>query len=182
MMIALGVLETNSIARGVEAGDAMLKTAAVTLEKAGPVCPGKYTVVISGEVAAVTAAMDAGRAQARDALVDDLTIASLDPQVLGAIAGCADVGPVASLGVMEFFSIAAAVVAADCAAKAANVRLIEVRLGLGIGGKSFVSLCGEVAAVQAAIDAGTQTAAAKGLLVSTCVIPAPRPEIFSSML
>ena len=52
-MISLGLLETNSIARGVEAGDAMLKAADVTLIKAGPVCPGKYTVLIYGEVAAV---------------------------------------------------------------------------------------------------------------------------------
>ena len=57
-----------------------------------------------------------------------------------------------------------------------------MRLGLGIGGKSFVSLCGDVAAVQAAIDAGTKIAKEQGLLVSTCVIPSPRKEIFDSML
>ena len=58
-MIALGLLETNSIARGVIAGDAMLKAAEVTLLRAGAVCPGKYTVVIYGEVAAVAAAVHA---------------------------------------------------------------------------------------------------------------------------
>ena len=46
------------------------------------------------------------------------------------------------MGVMEFYTIAAAVVAADLAAKAADVHLMEVRLGLGIGGKSYVTLCG----------------------------------------
>lgn len=181
-MISLGLLETSSIARGVEAGDAMLKAADVRLLKAGPVCPGKYTVVISGEVASVAAAMDAGKAQAGASLVDDLTIASLDPQVTAAIAGCVPPAVVTALGVMEFFSIAAAVVAADLAAKAADVNLLEVRLGLGIGGKSYVSLCGEVAAVQSAIEAGIKPASADGLLVSTCVIPSPREEIFNSML
>ena len=77
---------------------------------------------------------------------------------------------------------AAAVVAADLAAKAADVHLMEVRLGLGIGGKSYVTLCGEVAAVQAAIDAGTVPSRKNGTLVSTCVIPSPRHEIFESML
>ena len=181
-MISLGLLETNSIAKGVEAGDAMLKASDVTLLKAGPVCPGKYTVVIHGEVAAVAAAMDAGRACAQDCLVDDLTIASLDPQVIDAMSGCSEVPPLQALGVMEFFSLASAVIAADLAAKAAAIKLIDVRLGIGIGGKAFVSLCGEVAAVQAAIDAGVQDAAAKGLLHSTCVIPSPREEIFQSML
>ncbi len=181
-MISLGLLETNSIAKGVEAGDAMLKAADVTLLRAGTVCPGKYIVLISGEVAAVAAAMDAGRVYARESLVDDLTIASLDPQVISAMSGCTETIAVAALGVMEFFSIAAAVVAADQAAKAADVKLIEVRLGVGIGGKSFVALTGEVAAVAAAVEAGIKNASEKGLLLSTCVIPSPRREIFESML
>ena len=181
-MISLGLLETNSIARGVEAGDFMLKAAEVTLIKAGPVCPGKYTVVIYGEVAAVSASMDAGRRAAGDSLVDDLVIASLDPQVIDAIGGGNVPCDLNAMGVMEFYSIAAAVVGADLAAKAADVRLMEVRLGLGIGGKSFVTLSGEVAAVQSAIDAGIKPASEKGLLVSTCVIPSPRHEIFESML
>lgn len=181
-MISLGLLELNSIARGVEAGDIMLKTAEVTLIKAGTVCPGKYTVVIYGEVAAVAASMDAGKRIAGEYLVDDLTIASLDPQVIPAIAGGNEVGELNAMGVMEFYSIASAVVAADLAAKAADVRLMEVRLGFGIGGKSFVTLSGEVAAVRSAIDAGIVQGRDKGLLVSTCVIPSPRKEIFEAML
>ena len=181
-MISLGLLETNSIARGVIAGDAMLKAAEVTLLKAGAVCPGKYTVVIFGEVAAVSASMDAGRQYAGEYLVDDLTIASLDPQVVQAISGGNPPSAVSAMGVMEFYTISAAVVAADLAAKAADVRLMEVRLGLGIGGKSYVTLCGEVAAVQSAIDAGTAPSKRNGTLVSTCVIPSPRPEIFEAML
>ena len=52
-----------------------------------------------------------------------------------------------AVGVMEFFSVTAAVYAADAAAKAADVTLLDVRLGVGIGGKSFAVLTGEVAAV-----------------------------------
>ena len=173
-MIALGLLETNSIARGVIAGDAMLKAAEVTLLKAGAVCPGKYTVVIYGEVAAVAASMDAGKQYAGEYLVD--------PQVVQAISGGNPPSDLNAMGVMEFYTIAAAVVAADLAAKAAEVRLMEVRLGLGIGGKSYVTLCGEVAAVQASIDAGTVPSKKEGTLVSTCVIPSPRHEIFEAML
>ena len=181
-MISLGLLETNSIARGVIAGDAMLKAAEVTLLRAGAICPGKYTVVIYGEVAAVAASMDAGKNYAGEFLIDDLIIASLDPQVVQAITGGTPPADISAMGVMEFYTIAAAVVAADLAAKAADVRLMEVRLGLGIGGKSYVTLCGEVAAVQSAIDAGTAPSRKNGTLVSTCVIPSPRHEIFEAML
>lgn len=181
-MISLGLLELNSIARGIESGDAMLKTADVRLLKAATVCPGKYIVIISGDVAAVTAAMDVGRSFAKEYLVDDLVIASLDSQVISALNGCSVPPKMAALGVMEFFSIAASVVAADTAAKTAQVDILEVRMGLGIGGKAFVTLCGSVAAVQAAIDAGIKEAAQKGMVVTTCVIPSPRPEIFTSLI
>jgi len=181
-MISLGLLELSSIARGIEAGDAMLKTADVRLLKAATVCPGKYIVIISGEVAAVAAAMAAGRTIAKEYLVDDLVIASLDSQVTSALNGCSTPPKIAALGVMEFFSIASSIVAADTAAKTAEVELLEVRLGLGIGGKSFATLSGSVAAVQAAIDAGVKEAAKKGMVVSTCVIPSPSPEIFQAMM
>ena len=181
-MISLGLLELSSIARGIMAGDAMLKAADVQLVKAATVCPGKYIILISGEVAAVSASMAAGRSHAKEYLVDDLVIASLNSQVLSAMGGCTPPPHMASLGVMEFFSIASAIIAADIGAKTADVKLMEVRLGLGIGGKSFVTLTGEVAAVQAAIDAGTMEAAQKGMVVSTCVIPSPSREIFDAML
>ena len=48
------------------------------------------------------------------------------------------------MGVLEFYSIASAITAADVAAKAANVTLIEVRIGYAIGGKGFVTLTGDV--------------------------------------
>ena len=84
--------------------------------------------------------------------------------------------------VMEFFSITAAVYAADAAAKAAEVTLMDVRLGLGIGGKSYVNLTGEVAAVRASVDAGVKEAEKRGFVVQSVVIPNPRKEIFESLM
>ncbi len=42
MSNALGIIETLSIPKGVEAGDAMLKAASVTLLAAQTSCAGKY--------------------------------------------------------------------------------------------------------------------------------------------
>jgi microcompartment protein CcmL/EutN len=181
-MISLGLIELSSIARGIEAGDAMLKAADVRLLRSATVCPGKYIVIVTGEVAAVAASMAAGKACAAAFYVDDLVIANLDEQVAAALSGCTVPPAAAALGVMEFFSIAASVVAADAAVKAADVSLLEVRLGLGIGGKSFVTLTGSVASVQAAVSAGAKGAAEKGMVVCTSVIPSPSAEIFRAML
>ena len=71
---------------------------------------------------------------------------------------------------------------ADAAVKAADVDLIDLRLGSGIGGKSFAVVTGEVAAVQEAINCGIAAGEDKGLLVSSVVIPHPHPDLFSALL
>ena len=84
-----------------------------------------------------------------------------------------------ALGVLEFYSVASAITAADVAAKAANVTLIEVRIGYAIGGKGYVTLTGDVGAVREAVAAA---ASATDLLVSTSVIPRPAPQLFQSLM
>ena len=153
-MNALGMIETNSIPLGINAGDAMLKAATVELVAAQPVCAGKYIVIVTGEVAAVRESVDAGKATAGQRLVDSMVISHVHEQVPKAINACNEVGQVAAVGVMEAFSLCAAVVAADAAVKAADIQLMDIRLGRGLGGKSFVTMTGEVAAVRAAIKAG----------------------------
>lgn len=63
--IALGMIETRGLIGAVEAADAMVKAAKVTLlgkEKSGS---GLVTVMVRGEVGAVKAATDAGQAAAK---------------------------------------------------------------------------------------------------------------------
>ena len=133
-MTAIGVVETVSIPLGVLAGDQMVKTAQVELVTAQTVCAGKYIVVVSGEVAAVRSAVAAGVESAASALVDSLVIANVDERVVAAMAGACPTEQVQAVGVMETFSLASSISAADTAVKAADVELFEVRLGRGMGG------------------------------------------------
>lgn len=180
-METIGFLEFNSIAKGIEAADAVLKTAEVDLIFARAVCPGKYSVMFTGEVAAVSASLAAGEALGGGCVVDSVVIPRVHPQVIQAINQTTEPGDANAVGIMEFYSITSAVLGADAAAKAADVQLIDVRLGLGIGGKSFVALTGEVAAVREAVRCGEESAAEKGLLLSSVVIPNPRPEVFQAL-
>ena len=61
MIRTIGILESNSIAKGIEAADIVLKTADVSLLYARPVCPGKYSVLFHGDVAAVQASLESGK-------------------------------------------------------------------------------------------------------------------------
>ena len=181
-MDSIGFIEFNSIAKGIEAADAVLKAANVRLIFAKPGCPGKYYLLFTGEVAAVQSSLDAGVGIATGHVVDSCVIPRIHPQVIRAINLTSVPETLNAIGIMEFYSVTASIYSADAAVKAADVDLIDVRLGTGIGGKSFVTLTGEVAAVRAAVDAGVNTPTAEGMTVSSVVIPSPNPELLDSLM
>lgn len=177
MSQAMGLVEFNSIARGIEAADAMVKAAQVDLIYCRSICPGKYIALISGDVAAVESAVEQGVLKGQASVVDEFILPNIHPSVISAISAATPVQYLRALGVIEVFSVATAIVAADAAVKAADVELIEIRLGIGIGGKSFITLTGNVAAVNASVEAGVAIASEKGLLVDKVVIPSPGKEM-----
>lgn len=179
---AVGLVELSSIAKGMEAADAMLKSAQIELLEARPICPGKFMILVCGDVASVQSAVEAGRSIGAHTVVDDFMLPNVHPSVIGALSGASVVGGLQSLGVIESFSVASLIVAADTAAKAANVELVEIRAGMGIGGKSFVTLTGDVSSVNASVEAGAAMISAKGMLVETAVIASPHPSLKTSLL
>ncbi|MFH2006921.1 MAG: BMC domain-containing protein [bacterium] len=179
---SIGCLETRSIALGIEAADFMVKAAEVELLVAMPTCPGKYLIVVAGAVAAVRASVEAGVAPAGDSLVDYTVIPSVHPQVLPALTAVSDPSITGAVGVLETFSMCAAVRAADEAVKTADVHLVEIRLGRGLAGKAFVVLTGEVAAVRAACQSALLTIQDKALVLAMTVIPSPHPALLEKIL
>lgn len=181
-MITIGFLELNSIAKGILAADMMLKAAETRLVFARPSCPGKYQILITGEVSAVKSALDSGEEAAEINVIDKLIIPRVHPQVIEAINMSTMPSSLRALGILEFFSVTGAIIAADTAVKAAAVSLIEVRLGTGIGGKSFVTLTGDVSAVDVSVEAGARTAEDSGALIEKVVIAHPDKELYQNLL
>lgn len=179
---SIGLIELSSIAAGYMVTDAMLKAAGSELLLARSICSGKYMTMVRGEVAEVAASVQAGREVGRGFIVDTFIIPNLHESVFPALHGSNKVDRLDSLGILESFSVASLIEAADAAAKAAAVQLLEIRLAMALGGKAFVTMTGAVAAVQAAVDAGAQVLGGKGLLVSKVVIPAPRKELLTEMV
>ena len=177
--LAIGMVELNSIARGIETCDYMVKAAQVDLNRSSTVCPGKYMILIAGDTGDVKASMAEGIKRGGECVVDTLTLPNVHPQVIQAISMTTQVEKPGAVGVLEFYSVASAITAADVAAKAANITLIEVRIGYAIGGKGYVTLTGDVGAVRAAVAAAEREAE---LLVGTTVIPRPSPKLFQSLL
>ncbi|MBI3038401.1 BMC domain-containing protein [bacterium] len=179
---AIGLIELSSIAMGFLTADAMLKAASVEIVLSRTVCPGKYIVLIWGDVAAVEASVRAGVSVSQGYLVNELVIPNIHPQIFPAITATNPVKTTDALGVLETFDVVSTILAADASAKAANVTLCEIRLAMALGGKAFYSFTGDVAAVEAAIAAGREVLESNGLIVNWVVIPRPREELFEEFV
>lgn len=181
-MKAIGLVEIKNVARGIKVTDEMLKSAGVFLIQSGSVCPGKFVTIVGGSLSAIKAAVDHAAEVAEDSLIDKFVIGRLGDKVFEAMCGTANVTERKALGIVETFTAASAILAADAAVKAANVALIEVRVARGMGGKCFVTMTGEVADVKAAVEAGAKIAAKDGTLIGTEVIANPHPELWEAVL
>ena len=65
MKLALGMVETRGLVGAIEAADAMVKAANVTLVGKEQIGSGLVTVMVRGDVGAVKAAVEAGAAAAK---------------------------------------------------------------------------------------------------------------------
>ncbi|MGD8244926.1 MAG: BMC domain-containing protein [Anaerolineae bacterium] len=178
---ALALLEFNSIAAGIEAADAVVKRAPIAVIKAGTVQPGSYLVLIGGEVADVEESLAAGRAVGGAACVDFVYLPEVHPEVVEAIGGARVPESKDALGIVETTTVAAAIHAADAGIKGAEVRLVEVRLADGLGGKGIVLYSGLVADVQAAVEIGVGVLERPDLLVRQVVIPLLHADMWENV-
>lgn len=181
-MRAIGMVEFNSIARGIYVADQMVKISDVEIATAAPTCPGKYIAIVYGDVAAVEASVQIGERMAEEFFVDSLLIPNVDAGVFPAITGATMPERVQAVGIIESFSLATMIVCADAVLKAAEVEAIELRLGNGLGGKAYFTFTGDVAAVKAGNDAGVAIAQEQGLLVNAEVIPSPSDSLIPTLL
>ncbi|MEI6060800.1 MAG: BMC domain-containing protein [Bacteroidota bacterium] len=175
-IIALGALEFSSIAIGILALDEMVKIAPVKIIQARTMCPGKYLIVFSGDVASVEYSFNRGFETGGELIVDSLLLPMVHPGVMNAMGKINFTEEWDAIGIIETLSVVSGIEAADSAAKVGGVKIIEIRLAIGFGGKSYVKMLGSLDAVQAAMEAGTARAKAKNLLCMSTLIPQPHSE------
>lgn len=179
---SVGLIEMSSIAAGFAVADTMLKAGNVRLYLSRSICSGKYMILVAGDASAVTSAVAAGAEAANGCLIDKFVLPSIHPDVLTALGRTSVAVPTGALGVLESFNVATLIRAADAVAKSAAVQLLDVRLAMALGGKAFVTLTGDVASVQTAVDAGRRVIAEAGMLVNAVVIPRPHPDVYREIL
>lgn len=181
MRPSIVLLEFDSIAVGIRAGDAMAKRAPLLSLHAGTVHPGKYLILAGGEVADVEEAKAAGREAAAAALVDEIFLPDVHEDVVGALTGARRPGLGEALGIIETRTVAPIIGAADAAVKGAEVRLLEIHLADGLGGKAYALFSGLVGDVQSGVAAGVASLQGPDQLVAEVVIPQLHEEMMSNL-
>ncbi len=177
---ALGLLELDSIAAGIAAGDAMAKRAPIDVIRAGTVHPGKYLVLVGGAVADVEEALDAGREVAALSVLGVVFLPNVHPDVVAAMRGARPPAAGEALGIIETTTVASIIEAADAGCKGARVRLLELRLADDLGGKGYLLFDGPVAEVEAAVEIGSARIAGSPGLVQR-VIPRLHAEMAANL-
>lgn len=179
---AIGLVEYITVPGGIRAADKMVKSAEVEILEAQTVCPGKYIVLICGKLSAVNAAIEGGKVEFEENVIDSFILGNPHDSIFKAISGVTDPGEVEALGIIETFSAASIIVAADTACKTAKVSLIEIRICRGMCGKSYLMMSGEIAAVEASVAAACKTASEDGMLLDKAVIARPDSKLWERLL
>ncbi len=181
MFKAIGVIELKSIPKGVEATDAALKSAGVEMVAAHPACPGKYEIILTGSISNVTASVEHVKGKFENYIIDSSVMGRIDEQVITALFGTQKSEKKGALGLIETFSAATTIKAADIAVKTARVDIFDLRVSRGMGGKGVVMLTGEIGDVTAAVEAGSAYAKTSGQLSSYSIIAAPHEELWGQL-
>ncbi len=179
---AIGMVEYKTVSTGIKAADLIVKTAEVELIMAQTVCPGKFIILFSGDLSAIRVSVDAAQKEYSEGLIDSFVLGNPHDTVFKALTCTSEIDDIQALGVIETFTGASAIVAADHAAKTAQVDIFEVRLCRGMCGKSYVLLSGTVAAVTEAVESSVEMIKEEGLILDYAVIPSPSKDFVKTLI
>ena len=98
----------------------MAKAANVELLQAEATCPGKFVILITGELSAVRASVDRAAVAYEDKVIDTFVLGNPHESIFPAIYGTAEPKDINALGVLETYDVAAMIEAADTGVAMAN--------------------------------------------------------------
>ena len=173
------MIEVSSVPTGLRVADALVKAAVVVIRMQRALSPARYLVHFTGEVEAVASALAAGEEVAGSRLVGRLFLPDPHPALGKALGGRYDQAEVDALGIVETATVCAALHSLDHALKEDEVRLLELRLAMGLAGHGYYAVTGEVSAVECALDRARREAGAA--VVDCAVIPHPDPAMVAAM-
>jgi len=182
---SIGIIELASIYKGFEVQDAVLKVANVEKMLARTICSGKYLIIIRGEIADVETCIETANEVGGFAIVNAVVIPRVDDRVFPAIAGSNTLSAdeeVDGLLVIETFSVASAIKAADFAVKEADLDLMRIHIAMAVGGKGFVVITGDMEALKSAVVPAIEYIKDDGMLAGYSLISHPHEDVLKELI
>lgn len=179
---AIGMIEYDTVTRGITASDAMIKAAQVGIIRSFTACPGKYIILLRGRLSSINASMEQGRLLFPEHVSDSFILGNPHPSIFEALEGQYQRENVEALGIIETRTVPSILMAADAAAKASQVQLVRIKMARELGGKAFFLVTGELAAIEAAIEAAKHTVDSQQTLIDSSIIANPDPLLWESIL
>ena len=178
MLKAIGIIECKTISKGYQLSDAILDLVSVEIIMAQPICPGKFVLILAGGVAEIENAVSFAKQEFGPFVIDSTVLGRIEEEVYLSLIGATEPQQRDAIGMVETFSIAAVIQAADTAVKTSGVEIVELRIARGMGGKCYVLFTGSVSNVEDAVKNSSVQAAEEGMLVDTAVIASPHEDLW----
>ena len=172
MSSSIGAVEFRSISKGIEAADAMVKAAEVDILYFKTICPGRFLVILSGDVGAIKAAVDEGVSVGHGHIVDTFIINGVHEEIVHALKRKTSIAVKGAIGIMETNSICSGIEALDKTLKGGAVNLVKLQLAAGIGGKLIYIISGGLSDVEYGMNIAREAIDEKRI-VNVSIIPSP---------
>ncbi|SHH48575.1 PduT-like ethanolamine utilization protein [Clostridium collagenovorans DSM 3089] len=180
MFRALAIVELNSIAKGMEVADIMIKTSYVEVLTIKHICPGKFMIILNGDVEELNEAVKVIIDLGGKSLIGSYVIPNIHEEIVRALNKRVICNSYDAIGIMEVSSVTMGIVSLDKALKSGTVKLVKLVLGNGIGGKSYYVLTGSVSSVEEALKSAENVIEGKKL-INKVIIPSPSEELLKSV-
>jgi microcompartment protein CcmL/EutN len=183
----IGIVELASIYKGFHVQDEILKTADVEKLIARTICSGKYFIAVRGSTADVDLALETAKEVGGFSVVNAVALPNVDERIFPAIAGTTllqifNVKKTEAVLIIETFSVASAIKAADIAAKEAEIEILRIHVAMAVGGKGFAVFTGNIDALEAAAKKAVEFCKQDGMLAGFVILKNPHPEVLRELL
>ncbi|MPQ42896.1 BMC domain-containing protein [Clostridium tarantellae] len=182
MSKSIGAIEFRSISKGIEVCDEIVKKAFVKISYMKSICPGKFLIIVNGDVGEVETAIEYGKEVGKKHIVDSFIINSVHKDIVHALKNKYDSKEVKSaIGIMETYKVCSGITALNKTLKTNDVRLIKLQLAFGIGGKLVYIISGDLSSVRDGLEEGKKAILEKEI-VNMSILPSPHYEVIKNLV
>lgn len=181
---AVAVIELSSIHKGYEVQDKLLKFTNVEKLIARTICSGKFLILVRGEIADIESAAEYAREHGAYSLINVVVIPNVDERIFPALSGATaiDTEAVDGMLIVETFSVASVIKAADAALKESDVKLLRLHVAMAVGGKGFLVMVGNIESLKSAQEPALDEIRYDGTLAGYSLITQPHEDLIRELI